>query len=77
LLLRCRWRRACRRDEQEAQRKLQREWRQFTRAQRSSCVRLPGLGGDPSYVELLTCLEMAKQAGTPSNDDTPNGRVKR
>jgi hypothetical protein len=31
----------------------------------------------PSYVELLTCLEMARQAGTPSNDDPPNGRVKR
>jgi hypothetical protein len=25
-------------------------------------VRFSSLGGSPSYVELLTCLEMAKQA---------------
>jgi hypothetical protein len=31
-------------------------------AQRTGCVRFSSLGGSPSYVELLTCLEMAKQA---------------
>jgi len=30
--------------------------------QRTRCVSLTGLGGSPSYVELLTCLEMAKAA---------------
>jgi hypothetical protein len=31
-------------------------------AQRSECDGLVTTGGAPSYVELLTCLEMAKQA---------------
>ncbi|HET9412897.1 MAG TPA: hypothetical protein VFO74_02100 [Pseudolabrys sp.] len=31
-------------------------------AQRTACVRFFSLGSSPSYVELLTCLEMAKQA---------------
>ena len=69
-------REACRRDEQEARRKLQQEWRQFPRSQRSSCTQLSVLGGDPSYVELLTCLEIAKQARNLPPDDKLNGRVK-
>lgn len=53
---------ACRSDEQEAKRSLQKDWNGFTHAQRRSCVDLSQLGGPPSYVELLTCLEMAKEA---------------
>jgi hypothetical protein len=30
--------------------------------QRTGCVRFSSLGSSPSYLELLTCLEMAKQA---------------
>jgi hypothetical protein len=50
----------CKRSEHEARGKLAQEWGQFTPAQRSRCVSLSTLGGSPSYVELLTCLEMAK-----------------
>ena len=53
---------ACERDEQTARATLEQEWSQFSRAQRLTCVRLSTLGGSPSYVELLTCLEMAKGA---------------
>lgn len=53
---------ACLHDEQDAQAKLKKEWSQFTRAQRQRCTSLTRLGGPPSYVELLTCLELAKQA---------------
>ncbi len=52
---------ACRRDEQAARQKLKRQWRGFSRVHREHCVRLTTLGGDPSYVELLTCLQIAKQ----------------
>ncbi len=52
----------CRRDENDAQAKLQQDWTRYTVTQRSQCVRLSTLGNSPSYVELLTCLEMAKQA---------------
>jgi hypothetical protein len=39
---------------------LQQEWSEFTPSQRSHCVRLSTTGGMPSYVELLTCVEMSK-----------------
>jgi hypothetical protein len=52
----------CKRDELTARGKLNDEWGQFTPAQKTHCVSLTGLGGSPSYVELLTCLELAKAA---------------
>jgi hypothetical protein len=54
--------RDCQRDETDAQGKLQQDWAQYTSTQRANCVRFAGLDRAPSYVELLTCLEMAKQA---------------
>jgi hypothetical protein len=51
----------CMRDEQNARAKLATEWETFALADRKSCMELVGLGGGlRSYVELLTCLEMAK-----------------
>ena len=55
---------ACKRDEQDARTKLDQEWGQFDADQHSHCVRLSSLGGSPSYVELLTCLELAKQSAS-------------
>ena len=60
---------ACQRDEELAQRTLTQQWGQFSSGQQTQCVRLSSLGGSPSYVELLTCLEMAKQAS-----EIPAGR---
>ena len=51
---------ACDRDEITARTTLEKEWSQFTLSDKAHCVRLGTLGGSPSYVELLTCLEMAK-----------------
>jgi hypothetical protein len=53
---------ACERDEITARDTLEKEWSQFTPSDQRRCVGLSTLGGDPSYVELLTCLEMAKGA---------------
>lgn len=53
---------ACLEDEKAARAKLKEEWNTFTPAQRSHCVRLSLTGGMPSYVELLTCVEMSKAA---------------
>jgi hypothetical protein len=52
----------CKRDEEDAHGKLQQDWAQYSPAQRTGCVRFSLLGSSPSYVELLTFLEMAKQA---------------
>jgi hypothetical protein len=53
---------ACLRDESQAHSKLQQQWRQFSGAEHAQCLKLSRLGGDPSYVELLTCLQLAKAA---------------
>lgn len=53
---------ACLQDEKAAAAKLKQEWSTFTPAQKSHCVQLSTTGGLPSYVELLTCMEMSKAA---------------
>jgi hypothetical protein len=53
---------ACQRDENDARAKLQQQWTDFTTTQRTQCASFAGLDRAPSYVELLTCLEMAKQS---------------
>jgi hypothetical protein len=50
----------CRRDVEDARSQLDQVWAQYTPAQRNDCVRLSSLGDSPSYVELLTCLEMSR-----------------
>ena len=52
----------CERSEIEARDKLQQGWSKFTDEQQRHCVRLSSLGGAPSYIELLTCLEIDKAA---------------
>jgi hypothetical protein len=65
---------ACERDESIARATLEKEWSQFTPSDQARCVRLVTLGGGPSYVELLTCLEMAKQVKElPGGDQMDNG----
>jgi hypothetical protein len=50
----------CVRDEQEARATLVTQWKQFTPASIRECVQLQGdAAGPQSYVELLTCLQMA------------------
>ena len=63
----------CKRDEEDAHGKLQQDWAQYSPAQRTGCVRFSSLGSSPSYVELLTCLEMAEQARQiPDRDPLKN-----
>ena len=52
----------CVQDEMNAKAKLGDEWSHYTVSQRQRCTSLATLGGLPSYVELLTCLELAKEA---------------
>jgi hypothetical protein len=50
----------CSHDEADALDKLQAEWPQFAGADRSSCFTEATVGGMASYVDLLICLEMAR-----------------
>jgi hypothetical protein len=51
---------ACQRNEQDARSKLENGWSQYSGQDRSRCARFVMVGGAPSYVELLTCLETAQ-----------------
>jgi hypothetical protein len=53
---------ACLQEEQLARTQLEKAWGEYVADDRSGCVQLSTMGGTPSYVELLTCLEMAKAA---------------
>lgn len=69
---------ACKQDEETARGKLEQDWGQFSAEQRTHCVQLSSLGGSPSYVELLTCLEMAKDARALPDEMPVNGsRIER
>jgi hypothetical protein len=66
---------ACERDENNARATLEKEWTQFTPSDQARCVGLVTLGGGPSYVELLTCLEMANQVKEiPGGDQLDSGK---
>jgi hypothetical protein len=54
-------REACLRTEREARQQLGKEWNGFMAADRTRCVETSTMGGaSRSYVELLTCLEIAR-----------------
>jgi hypothetical protein len=53
---------SCMRDENEARAQLAKEWAQFSRGDQQNCTSITTTGGIPSYVELLVCLEMYRDA---------------
>ena len=61
----------CSRDEGDALKQLETEWPQFGGGDRTSCMVEATVAGFASYVELLTCLEMARDIG---NDKTNPSR---
>jgi len=61
---------ACLDDEKGAREQLVKEWSGFTAADRSLCTRLSTTGGAPTYTELLTCLEISRDARKLPKDTT-------
>ena len=61
----------CTHDEAEAFHQLQSEWPQFDGADRDACLTEATSAGFSSYVDLLTCLELARdvrgQSTSPRN----------
>jgi hypothetical protein len=52
----------CRDSEQKAREQLAKQWGQWSASDKSECVPLSSLGGGPTYTELITCLEMTRDA---------------
>jgi hypothetical protein len=55
----------CMKDERGARSELEQRWASFDLHHRQLCVRETSLDGTPSYVEVLTCLEMYAPKSSP------------
>ena len=65
----------CSQDETAALAQLRTEWAQFAATDQKTCMVTTTIGGFASYVELLTCLEMARDiASSNNNPDHPRAR---
>jgi len=53
---------SCMNDEQRARKQLAGQWSKFPAPGRVSCISQESIGGTPSYVSLLTCLQMGQWA---------------
>ena len=53
---------ACIADEQSARDQLAQQWTQFQRSDTAHCTAETNSDGTPSYVELLTCLQLTSDA---------------
>jgi hypothetical protein len=49
----------------DIRKKLVQEWPTFMAGDKAECTSESSAGGVPSYTELLTCLEMARDAEKP------------
>lgn len=65
----------CLRSERAAQDELKRRWKDFSPAARKQCLQQFEAGGYPSYVEAVTCLELATGVipGQPGGQGKPKG----
>ena len=53
---------SCMNDEKTAREDLVKTWSSFSGDDRNHCLSMVSTGGGPSYVELLSCLEMSRDA---------------
>jgi hypothetical protein len=53
---------SCLNDEKAARDQLGKDWSTFSAADKNHCLSMVSTGGSPSYVELLSCLEMSRDA---------------
>jgi len=58
----------CQQSEQQARAALESQWANFPSADRQTCVATTKIGGFPSYVQVLICLELARDARTMKLD---------
>ena len=55
----------CLRSERASHAEVKRRWNEFTPAVKNQCEKQFQAGGFPSYVEMVTCLELASGTGLP------------
>ena len=60
----------CISSEQDVRKELVKQWSSFSASDRTSCTNESEMGGESSYTELLTCLEMARDVRTMRSDES-------
>lgn len=60
----------CLQSENEVRQELVKRWSTFTPSDKTHCIHEAEMGGDSSYTELLTCLEMARDVRNLGKDQT-------
>lgn len=60
--------RDCLESEKQVREELVKQWSTFSSADKRACIQEATMGGDSSYTELLTCLEMARDVRNLGND---------
>ena len=63
----------CLESEQATRDELVKQWSSFNAADKVSCVNESRMGGESSYTELLTCLEMARDVRAMRNEQQQQG----
>ena len=56
-------------DERQAEDALTKNWSQYTGAHKTQCVGMTSRGGAASYVELISCLDIMKDAAAINKAD--------
>jgi hypothetical protein len=59
---------SCLNDEHTARDQLTKDWNNYSASDKSHCLSLVSTGGGASYVELLSCLEMSRDARQLADD---------
>jgi hypothetical protein len=59
----------CMAGEEEARKQIEKEWSKTPTAERSQCIGTVAVGGSPSYVELVVCLEMMRDSRTHREEE--------
>lgn len=58
----------CLQSEKQVRDELVKQWSSFPASDKNACIREATMGGDSSYTELLTCLEMARDVRNLRNE---------
>jgi hypothetical protein len=67
----------CLDSEQATRDELVKQWSSFAPADKTACTNESRMGGDSSYTELLTCLEMARDVRTMQSEQAADAAAKR
>ncbi len=62
--------RQCMADETDARAELEQDWTQYALALRERCLATTRSGGSPSYVEVLVCMQMGRDAAEMEKSST-------